>query len=84
MSNHFNKIIFLHNCELVALDKWVKLRPYFPIHISNEGSITIKFKNDLVDTVSYNMDEYTREEVLSNWYRERLSRYATIYIGHLH
>ena len=62
--------------EIVECETLLELALCFNITVSSKGEVSF---NGRVDTISYNMNEWEKHEVLADFAKNRLSRFANIY-----
>lgn len=72
------KLYIVKNCELLEFDNYLDLSYMFNIQISDKGKITF---NNIEDTISYNMEEWTINEIRIDFAKTRLSKFVTIIKG---
>ena len=62
-------IIIKNDVVIAEVDSLIELSDYFNVTITEAGNV---FFNNVWDTISYNMKEYTKEEALKDFLRTRL------------
>lgn len=62
--------------KIIKVGSLLELANFFDIQITNEGKVIFEGKQD---TISYNMEEFTKKEVLKDFIRYRLTKLITIY-----
>ena len=70
--------IFLKNNKIVECNTLLEVVNYFDIKITDKGEVFIDGKKD---TISYEMDEFTKIEAYRDFVRNRLSKFHQIYNG---
>lgn len=70
------KYITLKDCEIVEHNTLLDLAAHFEIEVSDNGVVTIDGR---IDTISYKMSEFTKQEAYEDFVKTRLSHFKTIY-----
>ena len=75
MENEVNYIVDFKN-SFVPCNNLIEILYLYDVSISKEGQITF---DGIIDTISYNMKDFTPETALLDFAKHRLPKYVTIY-----